>query len=164
MPHAVTHILIPLILLELIRDYFIKSKKKFPLQYVLICGIAGLLPDIDIFLSWFGLNIPHRMLTHSLIIPAAFLLIGLIANNRNKAKFRTLFLVVSFGIFTHLLIDALVIGPIIPFYPFSQLAVGLNLVSIVPIPSETLIPGIDAILLIAWLVHEEIRHKISSFY
>ena len=164
MPHAVTHILIPLIMLELIRDYFIKNKKKFPLYYVLIGGIVGLLPDIDIFLSWFGLNIPHRMFTHSLIIPAAFLLIGLIANNRNKIKFKTLFLVSSFGIFTHLLIDVLTVGSIMPFYPFSQLAIGLNLASMLPISPETLIPGIDAILLIAWLVHEEIRHKISSFY
>ena len=47
MPYAVTHILIALIVADVIRDYVVKNKKKFTLHYVLIAGIAGLLPDAD---------------------------------------------------------------------------------------------------------------------
>tara|TARA_Y100000034_G_scaffold125404_1_gene174896 strand:- start:851 stop:994 length:144 start_codon:yes stop_codon:yes gene_type:complete len=44
MPYAVTHVLVAIIVAELLRDYW----KKFNLHYVLIAGIGGLLPDIDI--------------------------------------------------------------------------------------------------------------------
>jgi len=49
MPQAVLHILVPLILMALFKDYYDKRhKNKFPLYYVLIAGIAGLLPDLDV--------------------------------------------------------------------------------------------------------------------
>jgi len=60
MPQAVTHILIVLIIASLIRDFYIKKKdkRKFPLHYVLITGLAGLISDIDIGLylifNWFN--------------------------------------------------------------------------------------------------------------
>ncbi len=50
MPQAVTHVLIALIIGSFVRDFYIKKKdkKKFPLHYILILGVAGLLPDIDV--------------------------------------------------------------------------------------------------------------------
>ena len=55
MPQAVTHILVPIILLSIIRDKIVSKNKKahFPLHYVLIAGLAGGLPDIDILISLF---------------------------------------------------------------------------------------------------------------
>ena len=75
MPQAITHILIPLILVGLFRDYFVKNKKIFPLHYVLIAGIAGLIPDLDVaayyLLSFFGytLNEVHRTFSHNIFVP-----------------------------------------------------------------------------------------------
>jgi len=52
-----------------------------------------------------------------------------------------------------------------PFYPLSNLSFGINLMGAISQEfTETLLSGIDAIILIAWLIHEEIRHKISKFY
>ena len=53
MPQAVTHVLIPIILLSIFRHiYQKKTGKKFHLQYVLIGGLAGVIPDIDIPIFW----------------------------------------------------------------------------------------------------------------
>jgi len=178
MPHATTHILVPLIAAELFRDYSVK--KKFPLHYVLIAGIAGILPDLDIPVSWlfnaFGAVINtgvfHRTITHTLLFFAFFLLLALMFSktkikflSKHKLTLAGICLAISFGVFTHLLLDAIIAGSIMPFYPFSEFALGVNLIgTLSPFLTETILSGIDAIILIAWLIHEEIRHKISGFY
>ncbi len=71
MPYAVTHVILTIVIADLYRDY--AAKKKFPMIYVLIAGIAGLLPDLDIPALWafnfvFGTNYNfHRIYTHSLV-------------------------------------------------------------------------------------------------
>jgi len=49
MPQAVTHILAPILLVSIFRDFCLrkKDKKHFSLHYVLIAGLGGILPDID---------------------------------------------------------------------------------------------------------------------
>lgn len=177
MPQAVTHVLAAIIIAEIIRDYVVKDKKKFPLHYVLIAGVAGLLPDIDIIaywvLYWFGftLNEVHRTFSHNLFVPLVFLIIaGITWRFKNKElgkhhlKLHNILLMISLGVLVHLALDATIGGYIMPFYPFSTFAVGLNLVSALPpILQQLALPTLDAILLILWLVHEEFRHKISSF-
>jgi len=189
MPQAVTHVLIALIIVELIRDYFIKDKKKFPLHYVLIAGIAGLLPDIDIalywILHWFGFTLQevHRTFSHNLFVPVAFLLLAGLTLKLKSRKLKSkelkkefgklgkhhlkiymIFLMIFIGSFIHLLLDFLLSGNIMPFYPVSTYSIGLNFVDKLPIPLSGLaIPTLDAILLVLWLIHEEFRHKISSF-
>jgi len=177
MPHAVTHVLIAIILLELYRHYFIKNKKTFPLHYVLIGGIAGLLPDFDVlvfyFLSSFNFSYleVHRVFLHNLFVPLVFVALGfLVYGFKSKKlgerhlKLRNIFFVIAFGSFVHLLLDVIVAGTIMPFYPFSSFSVGLNLIKYAPLAwQESLIPSIDAALLILWLISLEIRHKISSF-
>src|SRR4030067_3414559 len=85
MPQAVTHFLIPVILLELFRDFFVKDKKAFPVHYVFIGGLAGLLPDLDIavyyILSFFGFTLEevHRTFSHNLFVPLIFVILGLLA-------------------------------------------------------------------------------------
>ena len=53
MPLATTHFIATVVLITLFRDFFIKDKKKFPVHYVFIGGLAGLLPDVDIAFYWF---------------------------------------------------------------------------------------------------------------
>ena len=176
MPNAVTHVLIPIIILEIIRDYIIKDRKKFPLHYILIAGIAGLLPDIDIMVYWImnifakiSLSEIHRTFSHTLFLPLLFLILGLLTFkvkikflSKHKLRLRTIFFVITFGVLLHLFLDWLLIGEIKPLYPLNNLIIGLNLVKLTPFP-DTIIPALDAILLIGWLIHEEFRHKISDF-
>ena len=81
MPQAVSHVLIPVILLSLFRDYFIKDKSRFPLHYVIIGGAAGLIPDIDMavyyVLSFFGFTVQeiHRTFSHNIFVVILFILL-----------------------------------------------------------------------------------------
>jgi len=176
MPQAVTHFLIPVILLELFREFFVRKKKTFPVHYIFIGGLAGLIPDLDIavyyFLSFFGftLNEVHRTFSHNLFVPLIFIFLGLLFYKfKNKElgkhhlKLSNIFFVIAFGIFIHLLLDAIISGMVIPFYPFSTLTIGLNLISILPHPwQSTILPTLDAIMLIAWMIYLEVKHKISD--
>ncbi len=177
MPHAVTHVLFAVVLIELFRDYFIKNKKNFPLKYVLIGGIAALIPDVDIAIYWilyfkgFTIQEIHRTFTHTLILPAIFLIAGLLTLNlkinwleKRNMKLNTLFFIVSFSIFTHLLLDATIIGAISPFYPFSSFRFGIDLLGFLPTAFKgTILPSLDAVVFVLWLIHLERKHKISSF-
>ncbi|MCM8774635.1 MAG: metal-dependent hydrolase [Candidatus Omnitrophica bacterium] len=177
MPQAVTHILIVIVLVSLIRDYFIKDKKKFPLHYVLIAGLGGLLPDIDIALFWilhfFGYSFDsvHRTFTHTLFFPLVFLLLGFIfwrvrirGLGKHHLKLHTIFLMIGLGVFIHLILDVTLSGGVRPLYPFIFAGYGLNLVSLLPEPLEKIaLPCLDAALLVLWLVYLEVKHKISEF-
>ena len=168
MPLAVTHILIPLVLADIYRDHF--AKKKFNLHYVVIAGIAGLLPDIDVAVFWIvnlfkdvGLNEIHRTFTHSLIFPLIFLFLAFLVSNYEfkRLKLRYVFFAIAFGALTHILLDGILSGTLMPFYPFSLEPFGLNLIG--NKLSGTFFTGLDAILLVIWLIHEEINHKISDY-
>ena len=177
MPHAVTHVLIAIVLLELFRHYVVKNKQAFPLHYILIGGIAGLIPDLDVaafyLLSFFGFTISqvHRTFSHNLFVPLIFVLIALpFWKFRNKElgerhlKLRNIFLVIAFGTFVHLLLDAILAGMIMPFYPLSTYSLGLNLISYLPLAwQNSIMPSLDAAILLVWLASLEIRHKISNF-
>lgn len=166
MPNPATHIIVPLILADLYRDYI--AKKKFKLFYVLVAGIAGLLPDIDIAI-WriigFFREVPvaavHRQFTHTLFVPLLFLLIALLWRKNRKALL--LFGMASFGIFTHLALDAIFSGSIMPFYPFSELNIGLNLASFTGMQPQMLFAVFDGILLGGWLIHEYLKRRIRDF-
>jgi len=179
MPTAVIHILVPLVIIALIRDYYLskKEKRKFPLHYVLIAGIAGALPDID-FLFFFILNFfeftieqIHRTFTHSLFFPLIFLIFYFTTKNvkwsglgRHKLTLSMVSLMIAFGSFIHIILDAIIVASIFPFYPFSQVTIGLDLVNYLPEPfNGIIIPIIEGALLIFWLVYLEWKHKISDF-
>lgn len=175
MPHAVTHVLFAVVILSLFRDYFIKEKGKFPLKYLLIGGIISLLPDLDVVVSWFlyfSGFMPeqvHRVFTHSLLLPFVFLIIGIATLNlkskkTKNVKISTLFFVISFSTFTHLLLDSIIFGTISPLYPLSKMQFGLNLLGFVPYAfRNTILPSLDAIVFVLWLIHIELKHKLSSF-
>src|SRR3989344_8773075 len=117
MPYAVTHILIPILLVSILRDFYLKrkDKKHFPLHYALIAGLGGVLPDIDIIISII-LNFAgisnwdiHRTFTHSLLFPLVFFALFLILIpvhrkaricnlTRHKLKLSTISLMLAIGI------------------------------------------------------------------
>ena len=177
MPQAVTHFLVAAIVVNLIRDYLVKDKKSFPLHLVLIGGIAGLLPDFDVAVYWifhyFGLTLSevHRTFTHNIFFPLLFFVLAFIfwnfhSNTLNKRHmtWSNVFFVLGIGAFIHLLLDAIVIGQIRPFYPFSQLIIGLDLVKYLPLAIQnSFIPSLDAIFLMLWIIYIEWKHKISNF-
>lgn len=174
MPQAVTHILIAIIIADVIRDHVIKDRKKFSLHYVLIAGIAGLLPDIDIALYWilhffgYNLNEVHRTFTHTIFFPALFVILALVfwksKKRIYKLKPKIIFLMIALGTFIHLILDSLLSGGVKLFYPLSNFHIGLNLVGMLPYPlSDIALPCLDAALLVLWIIHEEIKHKISDF-
>ncbi len=183
MPLAVTHILVPILLVFIFRDYYLKKKDKkhFPLHYVLIAGLGGVLPDIDIILSiilnLFGVqdwNI-HRTFTHSLFFPLIlvlfFFLLKLVHKKakicnltRHKLELSKIFLVLAIGISIHIFLDSIFGGPAFFFYPLLLNNYGVNLVSYLSKPlQELFFPTLDGILLVVWLVYLELKHKISDF-
>ena len=168
MPFAVTHVLTSIILVDLYRDYFAKHKKYFTLHTVFIAGFAGLLPDVDIllgnFLALFGIGLAHRTITHTLLFGMVFLIPALVLWHQKKHNVSMYFFVTSFGVLLHIFLDYLFVTDytqgLMFFYPFSNAAYGLNLLQHL---SEKFFASIDAIILLAWLWHEEIKHKISDF-
>lgn len=177
MPYAVTHFLAAIFLVGLFRDYFIKDKKKFPLSYVLIGGIAGIAPDLDVFAfyiaSFFGFlyGEVHRAFSHTLFVPLLFLFLGFLSYGfKNKRlgihhlKLRNIFFVIAFGALIHILLDFLIIGKVGLFYPFSYTTAGLGLYELLPISwQDTFLYSLDAALMVGWICYLEIRHKISDF-
>lgn len=167
MPQAVVHVLFAIIVLDLIRDHLIKDKHKLSLHYIFISGIAGLLPDIDIPLFWLlknflGLDVPwfHRIFTHTFLFIGLFVAIAFVLFDLSK-KWSRIFGIVAFGIAFHIFLDWLLVGTIAPFYPLSYATYGLNLIGRTNLPLAA--EGLEAIVLLGWLWHEEKTHKISDF-
>jgi len=182
MPQAVTHILVPILLMSLIRDKILKinTKKHFPLHYVFIAGIGGVLPDIDIVISvilklfsvsnWWI----HKTFTHSLFFPLIFLLLALvfmpmhakakICNlGRHKMKLSIIFLMLSIGTLIHIFLDLLAGESAFLFYPFLIQDYGINLFSLLPFEWSITAALIDGILLVLWISYLEFKHRISDF-
>tara|TARA_Y100000310_G_scaffold47186_1_gene43792 strand:+ start:19546 stop:20055 length:510 start_codon:yes stop_codon:yes gene_type:complete len=168
MPFAVTHVLASIILVDLYRDYFAKHKKYFTLHTIFIAGFAGLLPDIDIPLNWFlnliGADLVHRTITHTPLFALIFLIPAIFLWKQKKHKIAMYFFVTCFGILLHLSLDYFFAsdpsGGIMFFYPLSNVPYALNLLKGL---STHIFAAIDAIILLLWLYHEEIKHKISDY-
>ena len=179
MPQAVTHVLIPIILLSLFRHIYQKrTNKKFPLQYVLIGGIAGVIPDIDIPFFWimsnFGYSFEqiHRTFLHTIFIPIIFIALALISKytikkriGRNKLSITIILLLCAIGSIIHLVLDATLAGDITPFYPLSNMQIGTGFPF--NILSEQMaiffLATLDGVLFILWILYLELKHKISDF-
>lgn len=173
MPFAVTHVLIAIILVSIYRDYITDHKKWFTLYTVLIAGIAGLLPDIDIAIRMifqlFGWGIPtlleHGGITHTAAYGLVFLIPGFIYLKKEKHKTAMYFFVICFGILLHNFMDFFIGGGaaegVMWFWPISNATYKIHLLLNVGISN---IPeAMDAVLLIAWLAYIEIKHKIIDF-
>lgn len=172
MPLAVTHVLLTIILVDLYRDYFTKHKKYFTLHTLLIAGIAGLLPDIDVPISWllntFGYSfeiLKHGGIFHTSIFALIFFIPAFIFLKKEKHKTAMIFFVITFGILFHLFLDYLLGGGlyegIMWLWPLSANTFKIHLLNKIGLSN---IPAtLDAIILLIWLWHEEVKHKISDF-
>jgi hypothetical protein len=66
------------------------------------------------------------------------------------------------GFSIHIILDAYIFGTVSLFFPLNETVYGLN---IFPIEKMYLFySSLDAILLFLWLIHEELEHKISSYF
>lgn len=173
MPLAVTHVLLSIISADLWRDYVTKHKRYFTLYTVLWAGIGGLFPDLDVPLNimanLLGIELPaflqHGMLTHTPFFALLFVLPGLWLWNRGKHRNAMYFFVIAFGIMLHLFLDWFLGGGayegIMWLYPLSMVGYKLHLLMLVG--GGNLPAALDAAILLAWLWHEEVRHKITDF-
>ncbi|MFH8080994.1 MAG: metal-dependent hydrolase [Candidatus Aenigmatarchaeota archaeon] len=159
MPLAATHVLFTVIIADLMRDYFI-HKKYFTKHTIFLAGISGLLPDIDVPLSWIFqiLDIEttlftHGGITHTLFFGLIFLPIGFYFLKKHKLKISTYFFVISFGIIFHLFLDFVFGGGadegIMFFWPFSNESYKIHLLS--KLNLHDIPAAIDAIVLLVWL-------------
>ena len=93
---AVTHVLVPIVIVDLFRDYILpKAKQKILTNhYIFLVGIFGALPDIDIPISILlrALNVAvpnwltHGHITHSIFIPIILFPLSLLAYKLGKRK------------------------------------------------------------------------------
>ncbi|MBU0959402.1 MAG: hypothetical protein KKB31_05650 [Nanoarchaeota archaeon] len=171
MPQAIAHILFPLLLISFIRDFYLKKekKRKFSLHYALIAGLAGIILDIDVILT------SLQKYTHTLIIPLIFLFSFFIFRRadvkaricnlgRHKLKLHIIFLMLSIGTFSHILLDALFYYPDYIFYPFLEIGFGLNFIDYLHFSSPAVIMAVlDGFLFVVWVSYLELKHKISDF-
>ena len=183
MPYAVAHILFPILLVAIFRDFYLKKrdKKSFPLHYVFIAGLGGVLPDIDIIISIF-LNLAgienwniHKTFTHSLFFSVSLIILFLVLKplnvkaricniGKHNLKLSVIFLMLAIGSIIHILLDALVGHQAYFLYPFSSANYGINLISLLPASLQDLfLPTIDGILVVLYIAYLQFRHKISDF-
>ena len=175
MPYAVAHVILTIVIADLYRDHF--AKKRFPMIYVLVAGIAGLLPDLDIpfvwafnFISGANYNF-HRIYTHSLLYSIVFFSAAVLFLIIRKENYRIIkwtvnkdalilfFFAMAFGWFMHISLDC------------ALAADGyLNLVPSIPLNfcphpfSNEALAGFDAIILVLWLIHEQHHHDIKDYF
>ena len=125
-----------------------------------------MLPDIDVLFYWitsgvFTYTEVHRVFTHNFVVGIGIFLIGLVVL-KYKDKIGKVLMVIGFGWFLHVLMDGVLNGTVYPLYPVSNVAWGLNLLP-ATLLSGTLYAGIDAILLVLWLVYEYWQHNIKDY-
>lgn len=178
MPHAVTHIIITMVIVSLIRHYIV-GKQNMKLYLVLVGGLGGILPDLDIPIYWVlrflnGANLldVHRGTTHTIYFLLIFIIIALVFQFLVKHKELTkVFWILSLGIFLHLILDAVLSGYINPLY-FDFLGIrfgidypiGLNILDFQGGLEDTLVPAFDGVVLILWLIHEYAKNNIKEFF
>ena len=172
MPLAVTHVILTIIAVDLYRDYVAKHKRYFTLWTVFVAGVAGLIPDIDILLypllTTLNIDISllaHGQITHTPIFASVFLIPFAILWLRKKHRLGVIFLVVFVGIMSHILLDYVIKGGdengLMFFYPFSTERYKIFLLDGTNSILNT--AGLDAIILLLWLLHEEWKHKIKDY-
>jgi len=160
---AVTHIILTIVILDLFRHY-VFGKNKFPRYLLVVGGIAGLFPDVDISMTWIynfltGANANlHGLFTHSIIFSVLFLIMGVVLHYSDKMKWAKISYVISAGLFMHSFIDCL-------FGGYKSFLWPLNI-------STNFCPDwgisifreeIDAIILVLWIIHEEAHNKIKDY-
>jgi membrane-bound metal-dependent hydrolase YbcI (DUF457 family) len=119
--------------------------------------------------SVFNFNVPvllqHGMITHTPFFAFLFLIPAFILWKKEKHKQATYFYVATFAILLHIFLDYFIGGGsfegIMWLFPFSLHAWKIHIINYFNLSN---IPqALDAVILLGWLWHEEIKHKISDF-
>lgn len=152
MPLLVAHVLSVMLFLDIIRDFWVR----FPRFLVLFGGLAALIPDLDLVVyealnnfSRVALTSVHRTITHQFYFPLIFLAIALLTWRIRIRLFErymrlgTLFLITSFAVFVHIVLDVSLSGFIRPFYPYTIAATAF-----------------DFSLLMLWFGYQQRRRRI----
>ena len=114
MPLAGTHIVITIAVLAAVRKFL---KIKFSNRLLLLGGLIGLLPDIDMPLALainriFGTSVYfHKIYTHALLIPLVLYLTALTVKKFN-VKAATAILIAAVAWLVHVILDCYFILPI----------------------------------------------------
>lgn len=163
---AVTHIILTIAFLDIFRHY-VFGLKKFPRYLLVVGGIAGLAPDLDIPLGWIltlltgnPVNL-HGVFTHSILFALLFAVIGAAFHYKMNLKWAKIFYVIAVGWTFHILLDCVFNSYATFLWPLS-----VDTMAFCPARSflESYRSSIDAIILVLWLVHEEIHHKIKCYF
>jgi len=104
----------------------------------------------------------HRTITHSLFIPLALTITAIAAWKLNRKELSKIIIMITFGYASHLVLDFLLIESIMPFYPLSTEKFGLNIIKGDDF-GTTLMLALDTVILLAWLIHEQIKHRITDY-
>lgn len=172
MPLAVTHVIMTIVIVDLYRHYI--AKNSFSRAWVLLAGFFGLLPDADIPLSWlvsFVWSKPlwlHRTYSHAVIWAALFLVTALVVWWLPRKRYWSMqkkhvvlfFVMLCVGWGSHVFLDCLFTGNerlswipfVLPFNTCPKWA------------TNDMLAGIDAMILLLWLGHEEVKHKIKDYF
>ena len=163
---AVTHIILTIAFLDIFRHY-VFGLKKFPRYLLIIGGIAGLAPDLDIPIGWIltlfngsSVNI-HGLFTHSIFFALLFAIIGAVLQYKKNLRWAKIFYVIGVGWMLHIFLDCV-------FNSYSTFFWPLSIDTMAFCPARSFLEGyrssIDAIILVVWLVHEEIHNKIKCYF
>ena len=174
MPNAVTHMLVAMVLVDVVRHHLLKThhikRWQFSTTWIFFVGFAALLPDVDLLIQWStywltGTAWMYHGALHQLYIPfVAFVLAVVFYYRKQKVfgyKHRSIalfFLLLGIGFFTHILLDCAVLGgyPLLP--PFLGNGVCTKIIGDDP----AAMPALDAFLFVLWLFYEQKRHKIRD--
>ncbi len=155
-----------MICVGLFRDYITNHKRYFTLFTVFIAGVAGLLPDSDIPLSWiaeqFGYEIIHGGFFHTPFFGLLFLIPGWYFWEKKEHKIATYFFVMTFGVILHLFLDFFLGGGkeagIMFLWPLTTQGWMYGLFRKLDISQLPM--ALDAVLLLFWLGYIEIKHRL----
>lgn len=169
MAQVITHFFTSTFLAILFKKQFSEIKKYIGIKELFIIGLFGMLPDSDVmpFIidSYFNLGLPniHRIITHNLTIAAVIFLIGLVLYFKSK-RAGLIFMLGGIGWSSHIFLDWLLSGTIMPFYPFSSFETGVELVPSGNIRlSSYVLGGIDAAVFLTWGWFAIIKGKLKDF-
>ncbi|MBW2968390.1 metal-dependent hydrolase [Candidatus Woesearchaeota archaeon] len=174
MAFPVTHMLVPMLIVETYRRYFAARDAKgnvlFSKWYVFMAGFFGGMPDLDIAYGWLlngGLDVTyHRSVTHTLLTPAILLVAGAVllvlymhytrnGNRRARESWKglrisyILLFIAALALSTHVVLDGLN-GFSQWLYPF---AANFYLPNIMP--NKYMAAMIDGVLLFVWILYDE---------
>lgn len=172
MAYTITHTLVPIVAVDLIRDHLLPKKFRHFItnKHLFVAGLAGALTDLDVFLVWTwnwlhseAFTMSHRVIFHNLFIPILFALLGIYFWKKEKHKLSVYMFMIFAGTGLHILIDILTFGYVWPFFPLSMWDAGLHILDKFRL-GMVYIAMIDAAIFLSWLWHEEKHHYIRNFF